>query len=435
MDLDGIRDHMAEITMSNFASGKTLLGSTRTNLLRIEQEAIDYDSYTLLTDYEGEVFTAAVAAYMKQNLPAELVHKVKDRYDEMKGVTEQNSYQHNSVGNALDSVKDPEKYIQESGIEVTDEMREKVKVDPKDLPNVSKEEVQGTLENVGKIQADGILSMVLPAGTQISGKGFSGNDRVSLRYRELGKNPQKPTIGFADKAILEQYIVEYLSNFVDQQEGHAMDYELEYILAGKENDPENLKNVVERILATREAANFAYLFTDSAKQSEALAMAVLLAGPTANPVVIEAIKLGLITSWAFCESILDMRTLLSGERIPFAKSTATWTSSLANISQLLSGYTKAISSPMGLSYTDYLGTMIMLEPLETIAYRTMDVQEYTVRQSTGYANFRMDHVTCNMELTIQYQHDSVFLNMVSLIARITEPYKIQKKTSYTYFKF
>ena len=107
-----------------------------------------------------------------------------------------------------------------------------------------------------------------------------------------------------------------------------MKYELEYMICGKDDDSENLKGTITRILLIRCAANFAYLMTSPAKQSEALAAAATMAGFTVNPAIVEAVKYGLLAGWAYCESVLDLRTLMDGEKIPIIKSDETWTSGL-----------------------------------------------------------------------------------------------------------
>lgn len=427
IDLDAITRHLDELTTSDFASGETLLGSPRINLLRLEQEQIDYNSYTLLTDCQGRVYEAAVSAYMKENLPYEAVNKMKDSYSKVKGVEENNSYDSGNIGGALDAIENAKKEKGNGG--ATDEEISKSEIQKVDPPK------ENPIEKVEEIQAQGILGMVLPSGGKVSSKSIAGKDIVSTRKRNVGKNPKEPAVNLTDKALVEQYLVGYMSNYVEPVSGHILTYELEYILAGKKTDEENLKSVVERILATREAANFAYLMTDAAKQAEALSMAVAIAGASANPAVIEAVKIGLLTSWAFCESILDLRTLLSGERIPIVKTSATWTSSLSGISSLLSGFAKAKSVSAGLNYTDYVGTMIMLQSVDTIAYRAMDLQELTVRMQGGYKNFRMDQAMSNMDYTIQYKHNSLFFNMVSLISELIEPYKIKREASYMYFQY
>ena len=49
----------------------------------------------------------------------------------------------------------------------------------------------------------------------------------------------------------------------------ALQYELEYILAGKNSDIENLRWVAGRLILFREAANAVYLYSDRVKVAEA----------------------------------------------------------------------------------------------------------------------------------------------------------------------
>ena len=435
IDLDRITERLEGITTSNFAYGETtLLGSPRINFLRMEQDRIDYDRYTLLTDCQGRVYEAAVSAYMKQNLPYEVVNKITDSYHTMKGVEQNDSYDSNQISNALDSIENAKKEAQnkteiknENGAAAGDKLP-----DINDIPDPPKE---NPLEVVEGVQTKGILSQVLPSGTKVSSKSVANKNLVSKRARIVGKNPKEPSNSLTDKALVEQYLVKYMSNYVETISGRELNYELEYILAGKSTDEENLKSTVLRIMATREAANFAYLMTDVSKQAEAYSMALAIGGASANPAVVEAVKIGILTSWAYCESILDLRTLLSGERIPIVKTPATWTSTLSKIGELLSGYAKAKSSAVGLNYTDYVGTMLMLQSTEKISYRAMDLQELTIRKKDGYQNFRMDQAMCNMDMTVYYTHNSLFFNKVSLISKVIAPYEIPEETTYTYFKY
>ena len=86
-----------------------------------------------------------------------------------------------------------------------------------------------------------------------------------------------------------------------------------------------------------------------------------MAGFTVNPAIVEAVKYGLLAGWAYCESVLDLRTLMDGGKIPIIKSDETWTSGLAGISSLLSGRAKAKSSDIGLDYKGYIGGLLMFQ--------------------------------------------------------------------------
>lgn len=163
-------------------------------------------------------------------------------------------------------------------------------------------------------------------------------------------------------------------------------------------------------------------------------LALLLAGASANPAVIEAVKYGLMAAWAYAESVLDLRTLLSGRKIAMVKSDAEWTSNLSEISALLSGYSQAKNCPSGKSYKDYLGLLLYLHSGETLAMRAMDVQEAAIRRVAGYEDFRMDCVVCEASVCGTYSYVPVFMGFVSLLQEKTDRFCIRRTSEYSYLE-
>ncbi len=131
--------------------------------------------------------------------------------------------------------------------------------------------------------------------------------------------------------------------------------------------------------------------------SLAAAIAALLFIPFAEPVI----KAILAAGWAFCESVVDVRALLTGKRVPLMKSDANWQVSLAGIPELLAegGLDMAAGDVGdGMSYQDYLRVMLAIADGQTQITRTLDLVEQNIR-AAGRPNFRID---CCMEaLTVQ----------------------------------
>ena len=235
------------------------------------------------------------------------------------------------------------------------------------------------------------------------------------------------------KVLFYQYLVNYLGNYVEKKQDRVLEYELEYVLGGKRNDADNLKIVVSELLAMREPLNMASLTASSQRQSEAMALAVTLAGVSANPAVIEAVKYGILVAWAFAESVLDVRTLLSGGKITMIKSDADWTSNVHMIPELLSGWSVAKDCSQGLDYGQYAAILLLFHKGNTLAMRTMDVEEAYVQTQEGYENFQMDHVLCETELTATYEFQPVFLGFVSILENFSNGFRIQNHSGYSYF--
>ena len=244
---------------------------------------------------------------------------------------------------------------------------------------------------------------------------------------------ERPQNGWYDKILMEQYIELYMSSFRNPNSDRALEYEIEYIVSGKSSDESNLKSVVNKILAIREAANYVYILGDAAKMAEVTALAASIGGATLNPAAILLIKAGLIAAWAYCESILDIRALLQGDKVPIIKSSNTWTSGLSGISTLLSGNAKAISSEQGISYQNYLGFLLMAQSTSKSAYRTMDIQEKTINSIEGYENVKMDKMLCKLGVNMDYNYSCIFAGMVNLVSNNLGMIKIRQNAKYAYF--
>ena len=232
--------------------------------------------------------------------------------------------------------------------------------------------------------------------------------------------------------MFEQYLIRNFSSYVNQKENHSMKYELEYLLFGKESDMENLRSVVGRLLWIREAANMAYLLTDSSKQSEAMTLATAIAGVSANPAIIEAVKWGILASWAYCESVLDVRALLQGKKIAIIKNSNEWTSDLGGIAGCLDGFCVAEESQSGLNYEDYLGFFLLTGKNDKLAYRAMDMMEVTISTIEGKGNFQIDHLVYSMKGKCDYQYSYLFSNLVSLASLDASSRTVSTTFSYSY---
>lgn len=266
----------------------------------------------------------------------------------------------------------------------------------------------------------------------VSGNSIDINECVSHRKLNQGTGGFSYDEDWYSKILLQQYFLTYLSNYTDSGSSHAMNYEVEYIIGGKSNDKDNLKKVVTEILMIRAACNAAYLATDQSKQAEAAALATVIGAITLNPEVIKALKMGILAAWAYCESVLDVRALLAGDKVVMMKSDSTWTTKLLGMTTMLTGKAKAKSCSTGVSYKTYLGMLLFFKSEKAMAYRAMDVQEATVRQTQGYESFRMDNSICEMSIDVTYKYHGLFLCFVNLLEGADNEFSIKNKARYSY---
>ena len=429
LDTDYIRVMLNESAEKYAFLNEGTILSSNSNFVRAILEDVDISNLELITDEDGQIFEAEVSSYMKNNITYEAARRIYDRYNSLGDLTESSDYEEASIDDALDVINNPENYQNE---ETTQSCI--IQQTSSDSGSGTGTSNSGeTLSDVRNIQQTGILALVLDSNVEVSDKSIEDTNVVSKRTLSSGTNVARPQNGWYDKILMEQYIESYMSSFRNPNSDRALEYEIEYIVCGKSSDEANLKSVVNKILAIREAANYVYILSDAAKMAEVTALAASIGGATLNPAAILLIKAGLIAAWAYCESILDVRALLQGDKIPIIKSSNTWTSGLSGISTLLSGNAKAISSEQGISYQNYLGFLLMAQSTSKSAYRTMDMQEKTINCIEGYENVKMDKMFCKLGVNMDYNYSCIFAGMVNLVSNNLGMIKIRQNAKYAYF--
>ncbi len=390
---------------------------------------IDADTYLLMTDGGGTVFEQAVSAYMKQNSAYELAKGIYNNYESIKDFQDQFGDGSDKIEGALDALEEAQKESEEvAGNTICVQSAG-------NAGRGKKSDTDNPLTTVTEAQKNGILSLVLPSEAHLSGAAFTSEKRVSKRSLTQGTAELSVEEDWYDRTLFTQYVCNYMSSYTVPIADHALRYEMEYLIGGKDNDADNLRATVDRLLLIREGLNMASLMAMPDKQSEAMTLAVTLAGATVNPLIIETVKYGILASWAYVESILDVRALLDGDKIALIKSAATWTSTIENFPTLLSGWSKARSCEAGgLNYMQYGASLLLFENGKKLAMRAMDAQEATIRAVDGYELFRMDHVVCEMQIQATYEYRPVFTVFVSMLRNASGNQRIMDDATYSYFR-
>lgn len=421
---------LRNLTAASLGSKKGQYLPAGSSLLTAEMTDAEFTSYLLMTDQRGGVFEAAVTSYMKNNLTYEAVQSLYSSYESAREIRKGYGDGDASIGDALDALEE----IQTSDREkVSSGMEESAQAQWMPVMLGSAQE-ENLLTTVMAAKKRGILSLVLPKNAALSDAEMDLARAVSGRRLEQGIGGRSLTGDWYGQVLMNRYLLHYLTDFTDEAGDRGLCYELEYLIGGKGSDLANLKIAVGELLAIREAMNLGSIVLMPEKQAEALALATLLAGVTVNPLIIEAVKYGILAAWAFAESILDLRTLLAGDRISMMKSEVEWTSDLDGIPELLSGFAKAKSSPGGKAYRDYLGLLLFFHSTKTLAMRAMDVQEATIRRVAGYEKFRMDCVICEAKVCGTYAYAPVFSGFATLLGDSPDRLCIRRDAEYSCLK-
>lgn len=398
------------------ANGRNASG---TNFLRLKPEKIEVVGDTRFTDQNGRVFIGCVAAYMNENFVYEATKEVYSQYEAIKHLMDENQMDISDIGEALKELETAE--VTSSHGTAASRNREK-QLDVKALLEVAK-----------RWQEMGILELVIEDTNALSKEKCDFSNGLLQRELETGENRSEVSIDWKARILMQQYLLTYMSGFQSEQKGRALVYELEYLLGQKSSDIENLKVVAVKLLAIREAVNFLFLISNPDKTAQAEAMAALLAGATLNPVLLSAVKMGLLTAWALAESILDVRAILAGKRIALLKSEETWTSELENISDMTNGFAMAKESLWGLTYENYLGVLLLLEKEETLAMRAMNVQEAAIRKTDSNTSFRMDALLTQTSVKITYSYKPIFPFLQEINADERWEYRVWATQNYGYY--
>ena len=140
----------------------------------------------------------------------------------------------------------------------------------------------------------------------------------------------EPEDGTLTSVLLGEYVIDHFTDFTDGPKGGELDYELEYILAGRESDKGNLETVAKKLVMLRFVPNYIYLQTSSTKQAEARAAAGTLCTLLAVPAVTEAAARGESCLPGHMENLLWMSDhFLDGQKAAITKDDTNWQLSLS----------------------------------------------------------------------------------------------------------
>lgn len=323
--------------------------SRRLSYYGADNMAHSLEQVELLTDHFGEPFFRQAVRYMKDWL----------------GIEGQGQ-----LDSGMDFSTDGS--IEQEEADVTQQLQGLLEQEEVTLP-----EENNPLSDVQRLKNTDLITLVAPESESLSEKSIDVSALPSRRDLQQGNFGEEVENSLADKAFFHAYLAEHFGSMADSKEGRALLYEKEYLLGGYASDKENLEAVCEKILNIRMVANYGYLLTDSTRQAEAEAVATALSSLLTVPEISQLVKHLLLFGWAYGEGIVDLRSLLKGERVPLMKTSDTWQLQLANLGKL--GTSEEISGEKdftsGLSYEDYLKTLLLTEKIDVLCMRSLDLIE------------------------------------------------------------
>lgn len=364
-----------------------------------------------ITDQDGEILRHQIREYMKYEETTKLLDSIKNSFSGVEN--DEDTKQLKSTINNIET--------------------EKAKIDVEEIKESSKAE--DPRENLNKLLKKDILNLVMPQGKKISEKEISiiygkENKKKDFKVNFFDKNSVADLFNVSNKTTaLNQlsteglgvlYATEFFRDAACMESKDGIQYEIEYLISGKSTDRENLRSVVHKLLAIRFALNYSYLLSDSTKQAEAYALAAAIANIGSSvPGVVEGIKLLLLAAWSYGESIIDIRSLLKGNKIPLVKTEAAWQLKLSNLSTLTANEK---NSQKGNTYEDYLKILLFLQLDSKEKYlRMMDMIEQRIQEEQS--DFQLSECVFSYKMTAEKEVPSLFYGI---------NYQLENSRTYVY---
>ncbi len=359
----------------------------------LEEEIQQYESY-VNADGERRQEIEALEPWSKQMI-VELNHLIEESYEVEEIIDEwEDDEEEGGEGPDLDALWSPVEHgfgslsIQKLSF----------------VHGVKDKKKEGWLEQVSSMYQDGFLKLVVPEGKEISNRASELEEVPS--HRDM-KPETVRTVNFLDHLLIDEYCGMHFKNFLEEEEQQeagqqetetVLAYEMEYFLGGKESDRENLSDAVHRLLAIREGMNLVHILTDPQKRAEARGLAMTITGVGALTPLLMITTFFVMSVWALGESLMDVRGLLAGKKIPLLKVKTDWQ---LELEQLLSmGKEHVVGTgecDTGLSYLSWLKILLFMSNIVLQEFRMMDLIQMNLRQ--GQDSFRMRR--CVYQIRIQ----------------------------------
>lgn len=409
------------------------LNENTADLFQLTRGEVLLEGYALATDEEGELFLSYVAERQKESLPMAVAVDLYHDYQNAQKVYERQEETDEAVELAEETIKE----AKTEWIAREEQAKEEKKKEGKEVeeeiwvPDTSS--VDTILSNAKKMQSSGILNQIFEELSVVSAQSSMPFDRLSGREKETGTMYFTGTGDWYRKLLVLDYLEDHFANYTSPKEGHMLQYEMEYVIGGKNTEWENLENVLGKILLIREAANMISILQDQEKTAwiaETAAAVGVLAGE--NPIAVKAVEVGIMSAWAYMESVLDVRTLVSGGVIPLIKQKEEWTTNSDQIFTVFDKQAKAKECKNGMDYTAYLKQLLFLMENKELAYRMMEVMEIGMRQQEAYANCRMDYMLVMQKFQVCFESRPVFSSLVSIGKPFAGTYRFKREIERSY---
>ncbi len=434
-DQNKVSSHVMDYVAQNLSK------AGENSMFRTKLCEVSMVEYMFATDNEGAGVLSQAAEYMKRHLPEDAVKKMYQQYQDGQQIQAdgKTEYSVEEADQAIENAKKEKAGMEDQnsgGDDIQAERENSVSQNMESTdqePEAEEEQMENPLQIVLQLKQNAILGMTVSDMSSLSAKAIEIKDTVSERQCETGiynaEKMEKQKV--FDRVMVMEYIEKHFSSYAEPGKGDLA-YETEYILCGKDSDRKNLESTVERLMLIREAANVTHIVTDREKLNQTSIIATSLAGFSGNPAVIKIVQIGVVAAWAYVESILDLRTILSGGKITLIKNSTEWTTDIKKLGEIAADKGKARECKNGLSYQNYIKQLLFAVKERKTAYRMMDIMELAIRKEESSKNARMDHMIDTMTCEMRFEAQPLFAKRNLYGGAITGRYTFFKSQEMSY---
>lgn len=368
-------EHLRVYMKNNF-TGQHTGGFSVRDWLALSVDKAVVKELSIASDEGGNVMKRQALEYMEQASVEGVLAKVAGLAGETEALeldTRDIDGERNSIQEQIDGIELPKKRDEDG--------------------NLVEIALNNPADKVNASRGGMVLHKVIGDVSKISRTAIYQEDYISHREKNtgIGIRPGLPApSGITDDLLFDCYLFDKCGWYGNELDKSLLKYQMEYIIAGKDSDMENLETVVKRLVRWREVANVIYILSDSAKCMEAQIVALALSAVLLVPELAELVKYSILFAWAYVESLADVKCLMQGGRVPLMKTSADWKTRITNIINFSGNAPDIGDGGRGLNYEDYLRIMLFLEKSQIKNMRAMDIMEMDIRLTPGNTYFCMD---------------------------------------------
>lgn len=208
-------------------------------------------------------------------------------------------------------------------------------------------------------------------------------DRFAETIEEIVR---KSVMDMSEQYLMADYCAsEFKSYGKDETKGDSvLQYEKEYIIAGRKSDEENLAEVAGRILMLRLIPASLFIFSDAAVTAEAEAVAAAVGCGTGLPLLHTAIKYLILAVLAAEQAAIETAAIMKGRKVPIMTDRASLCVSIASLAAFNSAVISAkaatiTESAAYIDYGEYLFMFLLAGDGRAQVIRALDVIQENLR--------------------------------------------------------